>query len=300
MTPHALIALALAMLVTMGSAGRSLEAAPLVSRVLATDSSLHHQLYERTHTKSDAGNPAAIVVLIHGWSCDSSYWDAQLPALVAHHDVLTVDLAGHGRSPLGEQDGSMARFAADVASLLSELPPDKPLILAGHSMGGPVAIETAHLLGERVRGVIGVDTFASVTWPPTPAAEVTKRLAAFQADFAATTAAFVSQSFFRSDADPALKSRIVADMSAGNPIIGKAAIRGLNDWRGLERMRTIRAPIVTINADQVPIDVERIRSDVPQFRAITLGGLGHFLMMEAPQRFNPLLLATIDELINTD
>lgn len=300
MTSKSLLAIAVALLATAVCSAAGVESTPLTARLLSTDKVLHHQFYPRSGSTAEGHAGNAAVILIHGWSCDSGYWDAQLSVLATRHDVITVDLAGHGRSPLGAQDGSMQAFAADVARLLDALPPDRPLILVGHSMGGPVAVETAYLLGERVRGVIGVDTFAGVTLPATPAAEVNQRLAAFERDFAGTTAAFVSQSFFRGDADPALKNRIVADMAAGNPVIGKAAIRGLNDWPGLERMQKIRAPIVTINADQVPINVERIRRDVPEFRAIIVDGLGHFLMMEAPQRFNPLLLKTIDELLDPD
>ena len=266
---------------------------------VSASSTLHHQLYRSKNLRDTGAGAAATVVLIHGWSCDSSYWDAQLAAL-DRYDVLTLDLAGHGRSPRGEHPGTMAAFGQDVASLLTALPTDQPLILVGHSMGGPVAIETALLLGDRVRGVIGVDTFSTLTAPPTPPAEVTRRLQAFERDFASTTAAFVSQSFFRTDADPVLKSRIVASMAAGDPVIGMAAIRGLNDWQGLDRAQQLQRPIVAINADQAPIDVAAIRSRVPQFSATIVSGLGHFLMMEDPARFNPLLIDTIEALLPTD
>jgi pimeloyl-ACP methyl ester carboxylesterase len=36
---------------------------------------------------------------------------------------------------------------------------------------------------------------------------------------------------------------------------------------------------------------------LPGFRAVTLEGLGHFLMMEAPARFNPALEAEIQALL---
>ena len=42
------------------------------------------------------GEPA--IILIHCWSCDSSYWSAQIEPLRAHYTTVTVDLAGHGGS----------------------------------------------------------------------------------------------------------------------------------------------------------------------------------------------------------
>ena len=47
-------------------------------------------------------------------------------------------------------------------------------------------------------------------------------------------------------------------------------------------------PIVAINSDLgEPVNEARIRKVLPKFRAVTLAGDGHFLMMEDPQRFNP-------------
>lgn len=61
-----------------------------------------------------AGEP--LLLLIHGWSCDSDYWREQLPALTPHHAVLTVDLAGHGASGADRGEWTMERFGADVVA----------------------------------------------------------------------------------------------------------------------------------------------------------------------------------------
>ena len=44
-------------------------------------------------------------------------------------------------------------------------------------------------------------------------------------------------------------------------------------------------------------DEARIRKVLPKFRAVTLAGDGHFLMMEDPQRFNPALEAEISAMV---
>jgi pimeloyl-ACP methyl ester carboxylesterase len=187
----------------------------------------------------------------------------------------------------------MASFGRDVAEVVARLPADQPIVLVGHSMGGPVAVEAAVLLGERVRGVIGVDTFASIGLPKPSQAENAARLAAFDRDFRGTTRAFVSQSFFRADADPILRERIANDMASADPKVALAAIQGLNDWDGTQRLPLLKQPIATINADQVPLDAARLQRFAPSFRLITLAGQGHFLMMENPVRFNPVLIETI-------
>lgn len=250
---------------------------------------VHHERYPSLSGRS----PSATVMLIHGWSCDSAYWSAQLEALREHFEVITIDLAGHGKTPATRDDFSMASFGRDVADVVAKLPADQSLVLVGHSMGGPVAVEAAVLLGERVRGVIGVDTFASIGLPKPSQTENAARLAAFERDFSGTTRAFVSQSFFRPDADPVLRERIANDMASADPKVALAAIQGLNDWDGTQRLPLLKQPIATINADQVPVDESRLQRYAPSFRLITLAGQGHFLMMENPARFNPVLIETI-------
>jgi pimeloyl-ACP methyl ester carboxylesterase len=243
-----------------------------------SNAAVHHE----RHSRLSGSTPDATVILVHGWSCDSTYWSEQLPALRRHFDVITIDLAGHGKTPATRADFSMAQS----------------IILVGHSMGGPVAVEAALLLGERVRGVIGVDTFASIGLPKPSAVENAARLAAFERDFRSTTYAFVSQSFFRADADPSLRERIANDMASADPKVALAAIQGLNDWDGTQRLPLLKQPIATINADQVPLDAARLQRYAPSFQLITLAGQGHFLMMENPTRFNPVLIETISGMLD--
>ena len=256
----------------------------------------------RLHASSVAA-PVATLVLIHGWSCDASYWDAQLTELVAHHPVLTVDLTGHGRSQGSRDEISIRAFGTDVARAVEQAAPSGPLILIGHSMGGPVAIETALQLGSRVRAVIGVDTFKNIGAPPPDPNQTEARLQFFAADFATATRIFVSQTFFRDDADPVLKARIADDMAAGDPAIGIAAIRALNDWNGVDALQQLRedhssAPaLLAINARHgAPTELERLRGIYSDFQLVEMDGVGHFLMMEQPRAFNEILLREIARL----
>lgn len=249
----------------------------------AADVSIHYRLYGPL--KGDR----PLVVLVHGWACDSSYWREQVADLVPYHDVLTIDLAGHGASGDAREDFSMRSFGEDVQRVVAGLPTQTAIILVGHSMGGPVVAEAARLLGSRVRGVIGVDTFSSVGLPPAPAAESAARFAMFERDFAGTTRAFVDNTFFRPDADPQLRRWIVEDMAQGNPRVGIASVRALNAWDGVAVFRELQVPIVAINADRSRTDEARIRALAPNFRLRVVDGTGHFLMMEQPARFNAVL-----------
>lgn len=244
-----------------------------------------------------AGAERPIVVLVHGWSCDASYWREQIAALTADYTVVTLDLAGHGSSGGGREDFSMQSFGEDVQRVVDALPSKAPVILVGHSMGGPVAVEAARRLGERVKAVIGVDTFSSIGLPAAPAAETEARIAFFLKDFAASTRMFVDRSFFRPDANADLRRWIVEDMAQGDPRVGVAAVRSLNAWDGVTGLRALKVPVVAINADLAPTDEARIRALSPNFRLVVVPGLGHFLMMEDPARFNSVLREQIAGLL---
>ncbi|MCP5327780.1 MAG: alpha/beta hydrolase [Sinobacteraceae bacterium] len=243
-----------------------------------------------------AGEP--LLVLIHGWSCDSNYWQAQVADLKSRYTVATVDLAGHGGSGANRSDWSMAAFGADVAAVVAALPKHPQVVLVGHSMGGPVMVEAARQIGPRVIGLIGVDTLKNIGLPRPHDSALRPRLAALEQDFIGTTRAMVESSLFAPGSDPTLMRRIADDMSQAPPAVAIPAMRALLSWDGADTMRALSVPIVAINADLGGVtDEARIRKQVPDFRAVTVPGLGHFLMMEDPARFNPILDTEIRALL---
>jgi len=243
------------------------------------------------------GDPA--VVLIHGWACDSSYWREQLGPLEARYTTVTLNLAGHGGSGRNRTDWSMARYGEDVAAVVRRLANPR-VILVGHSMGGPVALEAAPLLGDRVIGIIGIDTFKGLGLPPPAAADVQRAVAPFRADFIGAMRRFVP-TLFQPGANPTFEREVADDMSRAPAPIAIASLVSLNsmDYRTL--LPAVHVPIVAINSDLGHASSEaRIRKFLPSFHAITLKGDGHFLMLQDPGRFNPLLLQEIGALVRED
>lgn len=249
------------------------------------------------------GTGTPLVVLVHGWSCDSNYWRAQLPALTPRYTVLTVDLAGHGASGRNRSDWSMQNFGADVAAAVraywsQHVDAPRQVVLVGHSMGGPVVIEAARQLGASVLGVIGVDTFKTFGLPPTDPKKIQGQMAAMNKDFIGYTRQFVSTAFFTPSANPAFVRQIADDMSSAPPEVAIASVRGLNAWgagAGSD-LKDITVPIVAIVSDMSPLDDARSRRVAPTLRSIVMAGHGHFLMMEDPAGFNPILMHEIDAL----
>jgi pimeloyl-ACP methyl ester carboxylesterase len=242
-----------------------------------------------------AGEPA--LVFIHGWSGDSNYWREQIPAFKHKYTVVTVDLAGHGGTDANRGEWSMARFGQDVATAVAVVPSRK-LVLIGHAMGGPVAIEAARLLEERVIGIIGVDAFKSIGAPLPTTAQLDAAVKPFEANFIGHTRDVITRHFFAPGADPELVRKVAYDMSLSPPKVSIPAMRAVLSYDFSAPLKEIHVPIVAINSDLgEPLNETRIRRVLPKFRAVTLSAVGHFLMMEDPARFNPALEAEIHNLV---
>jgi pimeloyl-ACP methyl ester carboxylesterase len=242
-----------------------------------------------------SGSPG--LVFVHGWSCDRSYWDAQVDHFAADHTVVTLDLAGHGQSGRERQSWTMEAFGEDVVAVVQALDID-PVILIGHSMGGPVILEAARRMPDRVVGVVGVDTYQEFDRVYGPE-EFERFLAPLRADFPANTRAFVSSTMFLPSADSALVNEVASDMSAAPPEIALAALDGLGRWHNEQSggaLAAVRAPIRAINSDYQPTNVEGARRYAGSFEVEFMTGVGHFVMMEDPETFNRLLAETIAEL----
>jgi pimeloyl-ACP methyl ester carboxylesterase len=243
----------------------------------------------------ERGRGATTVILIHGWTCDASFWDAQVDALAARYRVVTLDLAGHGFSGAPQREWTMAQFADDVVRV-ADAARAKRIVLVGHSMGGPVAIEAAKRLRGRVIGVIGVDTLREDYFGDRSTARVEPLLAAFRQDFPAAVTGFVEGNFFVPQSDPALVRRIVGTMAAARPEVGVPALERLLTWDWKAAFAGFDVPLLLLNAAQPPTELATLLTLVPGARVRTFDGVGHFLMMERPQPFNVVLLEELARL----
>lgn len=243
------------------------------------------------YTVRGGGKPA--LVFVHGWCCDRNYWKNQAPPLAREYTVVTLDLAGHGESGLGRDDWTLGAFAADVASVVQALDLDE-VILIGHSMGGPVVLEAARLIADRVIGVVGVDTYQN--FGQTFSEEQrTQFLTPFEADFAGMTRRFV-RSMFPPGADSVLIEKIVEDMAAAPPAVGIGAMKNMLAYDPAPAAGEIQVPIYAINSEMFPTNVEGNKKLAHSFTAKFMPGVGHFVMLEDPERFNQLLEEIVREI----
>ena len=94
-----------------------------------------------------------LLVLIHGITNSSTSWDPVLPLLERHFTVLAPDLLGHGDSAKPRGDYSLGAYASLLRDLMLALGHDRATI-AGHSLGGGIAMQMAYQFPERVERLV--------------------------------------------------------------------------------------------------------------------------------------------------
>jgi pimeloyl-ACP methyl ester carboxylesterase len=104
-------------------------------------------LYYETH---GTGRP---LVLLHGGLGSGEMFGPVLPSFTDHHQVILVDLQGHGRTADIDRPIDVRLMADDVAALIEHLGLDD-VDVVGYSMGGGVALQTAIRHPEKVRRLV--------------------------------------------------------------------------------------------------------------------------------------------------
>ncbi len=207
------------------------------------------------------------------------------------HQVIAIDLAGHGESGAGRHAWTMAAFGDDVVAVVEQLELED-IVLIGHSMGGDVIAEVAARLPHRVAGLVWVDVYRTLG-EPRSSTELGAFVVPFREDFVTATRDFVRRMFVPSSPSD-LVEWVVADMSAAPPEIALDAMEHAigNDGAVLARLSELTAPVVAINPDYRPTDIEALRR--VGVETALMSGVGHFLMMEDPATFNRLLAETVE------
>lgn len=251
----------------------------------------------------DSGGAGAPLVLLHGFPLDRTIWDEQLPVLAGTR-VIRVDLRGCGESEPGSGPALMEALAGDVAGLLDALRAERA-VLAGHSIGGYVALAFFRMYEERVAGLALVASHTAADAAPQAAAPdapaVQRELAAGRDDLAArleregTMEAAIESYLPRYFAPaayrdkPHLVERARAVMARQDPRGCADLIRGMKQRVASDDLLAdVRVPALVIagahDAYISPAALRATAAAMPGAAYVELADAGHLPQFEAPER----------------
>jgi pimeloyl-ACP methyl ester carboxylesterase len=104
----------------------------------------------------DEGKGSETILMIHGLGSYLPAWKKNISELSKNYRVIAVDLPGYGKSSKAPHSGLMTFYAGVIAELIQKLELG-PVNLAGHSMGGQIAMVLALEKPELVKRLILVD-----------------------------------------------------------------------------------------------------------------------------------------------
>lgn len=233
-----------------------------------------------------AGHGGPELLFVHGWCCDRTAFRPQFEHFARTSAVTSVDLRGCGESDHPDDGYGIPDFAEDLAQFCVEVGIEKPVI-AGHSLGGMIAVELAAQQPSLPAALVLVDPGPIDPLPTTveffeefveqlegPTGEDVRRL--YVADMGAR--------------DPELAQWIV-DLMCSVPLpIAAAVIRGVIAWNGVEAFARCTVPVLLLRSDlgEDP-DALRLRRIKPDLQVGITVGAGHFHQLEVPDQVNAMI-----------
>ncbi len=245
-----------------------------------------------------AGDGADTIVLIHGFPLSQEIWTAQIPALAERMRVVAIDLRGMGKSSVTDGPYLMESLAGDVAAVLDALGVERATI-AGHSLGGYVALAFARMYVERLEGLALVCSRISAD---TPERAAHRRELADDAERTASNARIIRE---MRDATlgattrhkrPEIIEKFEKIAEKNDPRGLAAMLRGMALRDGAEDIAAdIDVPVLVVGADEDrlggPEEAARMASAFPAGRVAVIAHSGHVPMLEAP---DPLTACLVD------
>ena len=229
------------------------------------------------------------IVFVHGMVGHSEFWNSALAACADRRRAVAMDLRGHGRSdPAATGDYAVERCADDVIAVMNALGIDAAIVV-GHSYGAIVATETAARRPDIVRRLVLADPPGDFTRvaPDVRDSQIVPFLATLDTD---TWRGAVQTSF--------------EDALQGSTDASKETIRGRLAAMPRETMRSMyhsmfaypaadavtrylahpgrEAYAILAPPNAWPFSLHVL---VPAIHSAVIPHVGHWLMLDAPDRF---------------
>ncbi len=265
----------------------------------------------RYHVRTWGDPSSRKLFLLHGWMDVSASFQFLVDALRREWCVCAPDWRGFGLTEWPPEGYWFADYLADLDALVRGLARDEKVDLAGHSLGGNVALLYAGLRPERVRAIVSLDGFGI------PAEDERSAPAKLNAwlDALADPPAFAPYADFAAVADRLQKNnpRLPRDRAAflalhwavqqaDGSVSLRADPRHKLPFPTVYRLeeafaiwRNITVPTLWVGASESRVpkwlakggggeeEVARRMAHIPGARLVTIGSAGHMLHHDQPE-----------------
>ena len=233
------------------------------------------------------------IVFLHALGLDLTWWDHQVAAFGRDHDVVALDLPGHGRSDQPDAPPTFERMAQAVAAVLVHVAAG-PVHLVGISVGGMVAQIMAVAQPDLVRSLTLVATSCTFPEPVRQALRERANLAR-ERGMATIAQMHVERWFpqaFRTQR-PDVLDRAIKLLLQQDPALHASLWDMVAGLDVAPRLSALACPAMVIAGGEDPSASaaagQMITDRIAGATLHTMDGCGHFPPIEAAAEFNALL-----------
>lgn len=245
----------------------------------------------------EKGNGEVTLLFIHGWSNNYSIWDRQIEHFSKKYRVVAVDLPGFGKSGSNRQNWSISAFGKDIHAIIDKLQLEN-VVLVGFSLGAGVAVECAKGDKNAIAGVIIVDNLQNIELTYEPQTIAYMDSVYMDLVLNPTKEKMLGGGFFKKNPDESY-NRILTMLNENTKIGWSNSLKGYFNWQNdscIEAIKGISVPIISINSDAVPTNVEAFEKYAHSYQLKTVSDTGHVIMWDQTDEFNQLLEESIQEI----
>lgn len=228
------------------------------------------------------------LVFLHGVPDSAQIWRLQLEHFrnKENNDVFAIDLPGHGQRPdIFSSEVTIQDYARAVQTIIkNELHADQPII-AGHSLGGAIALMMALEYGPELSGLVLIGTGARLRVLPTllEGAKVNPQETRRQLAEIGTV--------------PANRARvmptIIAEQEAPGPTVLYRNLKACNNFDVIGRLQEISVPTLIVCGEEdrlTPVKYsEYLHQNIASSTLRIIAQAGHYVMREQPEKFNQVI-----------
>lgn len=256
---------------------------------------------------------AESLVLLHGGAWSWQEYLSLIPSLAQRWHIYALDFRGNGRSGWVQNMYRVQDFAEDTARFLQELP--GPAVLAGHSLGGVVALILAARYADRVSALVLEDAPITLenyrrvvessrnmfgVWlklkkQAQSEQELVLLLAQESKGYAGVTSSWLL--FF---------ARCLWEL---DPTFFNVMLRDFDDFAagydGQQLLGDVSCPVLCLRGEprlgavMTDAEISSLQQTCQNVRCVQIGGVGHLLHLESQGQM-PVLSAIIDFLADRD
>ena len=249
------------------------------------------------------GRGPRTVCFVHALAAEMGMWAEQVPAVVAGGlCALRIDLRGHGGSDPMPGDYTLKELASDIAAVIETLG-NGPVDYVGLSVGGMIGEALAIHFGSAVSSLMLCEAppaalkNAREIWAP--------RMAAARA---ANSLEPIADATMERWLTPEYRARNpnrwqqIRDTVAATTVEGYCGtVAALSNFDFMSELPSLRVPALVLYGEDDKAssheENERLASLIPGGRFMAFPGARHLPNVEAPERFNAILLDWLDKVV---